>query len=352
VTGKGASVTVTFNGTYLQWIATRGTTLQKALVSLDGGPTETIELHASQVAYQQNVWNTGPLSKGEHTVKISWDATNDPGSYISVDAFETDGTLVTLAPKPKLNRYEQNDSRLFYYGTWTATSAAGASGGSHRYTTSGSVTVRFDGTYLAWLGKKSPVYGKAKVYVDGVYKTTVSLYSTQTTYGKVWDTGTLSSGRHSVTIAWVKNSSSTTAINVSVDAFDILGTLVPARFQEGTAEFDYSGSWKPFSTSYASGGRYLRSSESGASVTITFVGSYLAWIATKGTTLTKAQVSVDGGAPKTIDLARTSVAYQQKVWTTGVLTWGTHTVIIKRAPNATLGKYISLDAIDVAGVVK
>ena len=71
---SGASVTVHFTGTYLSWVATAGTTLSKARVSLDGGPAQTIDLARPAVAYQQSVWATGILADGEHTVVISWDA--------------------------------------------------------------------------------------------------------------------------------------------------------------------------------------------------------------------------------------------------------------------------------------
>ncbi len=354
---SGASVTVNFNGTYLEWIATKGTTLGKALVSLDGATAQQVNLAASAVAYQQKVWNTGTLSSGEHAVTISWDPSNTAGKYISVDGFNIDGSIVPVPPPPPLNHYEQNNAGLFYLGNWTATTATGASGGSFRYTDGkGSCTVSFDGTYLAWLGKKSPVYGKAEVYVDGVAQGTVDLYGTSATYGKVWDTGTLPSGRHTVTIAWTGRSSAPTQpdYNVSVDAFDIRGTIAqaPPRYQQGAAALDYTGAWTTFTASGASGGSYLRSSTTGASVTITFEGSYLVWIATKGTTLSKALVSLDGGPAKTVDLAGSTATYQQKVWNTGILPWGQHKVTITRSPSDAAGKFISVDAIDLVGVLK
>ncbi len=86
-------MTVTFDGTYLAWIATQGTTLGKAFVSLDGGAAVSVDLARSAVAYQQKVWNTGTLAPGQHTVTIWRDPLNIAGKYISVDAFEVLGTL-------------------------------------------------------------------------------------------------------------------------------------------------------------------------------------------------------------------------------------------------------------------
>lgn len=88
-----AAFTVKFNGTYLGWIATKGTTLGKVLVSLDGGAAKRVNLAAGSVAYQQKVWNTGLLTPGDHTVKIWWDPSNTVGKYISVDSVELVGTL-------------------------------------------------------------------------------------------------------------------------------------------------------------------------------------------------------------------------------------------------------------------
>ena len=115
--------------------------------------------------------------------------------------------------------------------------------------------------------------------------------------------------------------------------------------------FVYSGTWYTFSTSGASGGSYRRANAGSASVTVTFTGTYLAWIATTGTTLSKAYVSLDGGPAQSVDLARSAVAYQQKVWNTGTLASGMHTVKIWRNPSDAAGKYISVDAFDIMGTL-
>ena len=86
-------MTIKFNGTYLAWIATKGTTLGKAWVSLDNGTPVNINLAASTAERQVNVWTTGTLASGVHTVKIWWDSTNTAGKFISVDAIDVVGTL-------------------------------------------------------------------------------------------------------------------------------------------------------------------------------------------------------------------------------------------------------------------
>jgi stage II sporulation protein D len=130
------------------------------------------------------------------------------------------------------------------------------------------------------------------------------------------------------------------------------GGPVTTRYQQTDTHLAWAGTWATFTASGASGGSYKRANTSGASCTVTFSGTYLAWIATAGTTLSKAYVSLDGGTAQAIDLARSAVAYQQSVWNTGTLTAGTHTVKIWWYPSNKAGKYISVDAFDVVGTLQ
>ena len=368
----GSSATISFNGTYLGWIATKGTTLSKAKVSLDGGAAKSVDLAASAVAYQQKVWNTGTLPAGNHTVTISWDATNAAGKYISVDAVEIIGTLRTATTTPvspptvvpTTTRYEQKDIRFTFAGGWTASSSDLASDGSFRFAdATASATATFNGTFLAWIGKKSPDYGTAKVTVDGGTPKNVDLYSAATAWqAKIWNTGVLPAGNHTVKIEWtgVKNANGMGA-NINVDAFDIAGTVTqapaaqPVRYEQGDGHFVYAGSWTNSNTAAASAGSFRFSNTAGSSVTVTFVGSYLSWLAKKSPVYGQARVTLDGGAPVTVDLYNASEIYEQKVWETGVLVPGTHTVKIewtgtKRA--AATDTNIGVDAFDIIGVLK
>ncbi len=141
------------------------------------------------------------------------------------------GTHKAAAAPSPYTRYEQGDSRLAYTGAWTVSSSSSASGGSFRYANAAGalVTVAFNGTYLAWITKKSAVYGTASVTLDGAGPVTVDLYNATTVWQqKVWETGVLPAGTHTVTISWTgdKNAGATET-NVGMDAFDLLGSLVP-----------------------------------------------------------------------------------------------------------------------------
>ena len=150
------------------------------------------------------------------------------GANINIDAFDIAGTL-TQAPAVPATRYEQNDPHFIYAGTWTTSSSTSASGGNFRFanSTGSSVTVTFIGSYLSWIAKKSPVYGKAKVTLDGGTPTTVDLYNAKEVWKqKVWETKPLVPGTHTVKIEWTgTKSSAATDTNIGVDAFDVIGVL-------------------------------------------------------------------------------------------------------------------------------
>lgn len=78
-------------------------------------------------------------------------------------------------------RYQEASSAISYGGSWARAFHAGFSGGAVRWSRSrgASVTFRFTGTTVTWYGPKGPTRGKAKIYLDGVYKRTVDLYASQ-----------------------------------------------------------------------------------------------------------------------------------------------------------------------------
>jgi hypothetical protein len=364
---SGSSVTVTFTGTSLAWIAKKSPVYGKAKVTLDGGAPVTVDLYDAAVTWQQKVWETGTLGSGNHTVKIEWTGTKNSAATatnVSIDAFDVVGSLTSAAAAAQLapTRYEQKDSRFAYEGGWMAVSATGATAGAYRRAdvAGASVTVTFDGTYLAWVAAVSAKCGKAKVTLDGGTPVTVDLYSATTLYQqKVWETGNLAAGAHTVRIEWTGSKSPAAAgAAITVDAFDITGTVTQAplpaavRFEQPDPHLVYAGVWSTTSTSSASGGSFRYSNSSGSSVTVTFTGFSLAWIAKKSPVYGKAKVTLDGGAPVTVDLYSPGTLWQEKAWTTGDLTPGTHTVRIEwtGAKNSSAtATNISIDAFDIRG---
>jgi hypothetical protein len=132
------------------------------------------------------------------------------------------------------------------------------------------------------------------------------------------------------------------------------GAAAVTRYQQNASQLAYAGSWSVGSAGAASGGSYRYANASGMAVTVTFNGTYIAWICKKGPSYGMAAVSVDGAAPVTVDLYNSAVVYQQKVWETSTLTPGYHTVRIAwtgdKSPAAT-NTNIGVDAFDVSGTL-
>ena len=221
---SGASATVYFSGTRLDWIAMKGTTTGLADVYLDGAFQTTLNLAASVALYQVNLWSTGTLSNGPHNVRIVRNSGSASGKYVTLDAFDIWGTI--SSPPPVASRYQQTNTNIVKVGSWADFTTASASGGSYgRASTSGaSATVYFSGTRLDWIAMKGTTTGLADVYLDGAFQTTLNLAASVALYQvNLWSTGTLSNGPHNVRI--VRNSGSASGKYVTLDAFDIWGTI-------------------------------------------------------------------------------------------------------------------------------
>lgn len=114
----------------------------------------------------------------------------------------------------------QNSSSAIAYGPgWLAVGNSYASGGTLAYSTAGgaSATFHFTGRAVSWVAMRGPSRGSAKVYVDGVYRTTINLYATtfaakQILFAATW----ASNGSHSITIV---NAGTAGHSRVDIDAF-------------------------------------------------------------------------------------------------------------------------------------
>ena len=119
----------------------------------------------------------------------------------------------------------------------------------------------------------------------------------------------------------------------------------------------YSPAWSVYSSTSASGGTYDRSLASGASATISFIGtvhaSRLDYIGMKGTTAGDVDVYLDSVFVTTLHLNATSASYQQVLWSTGTLAPGLHTVrIVRNDAGSGTSRYVNLDAVDIWGTIQ
>jgi hypothetical protein len=255
-------------------------------------------------------------------------------------------------------RYDQATPGLVYSGRWIRSSVGPASAGSFVYTDSpgASLTFHFMGSYCGWMAKTSDQYGKATVTLDGGAPSTVDLYSKKPVWRHiVWETKSLPFGDHTLKIQWTgKKKAVSKGTLINVDAIEIVGALV-GLYQQNNAHFKYAGKWKTPKDLAASGGDYALTKWSKASLTVSFTGLQVVWLAKKGAALGIAQVVVDDGAPVSVDLYSSDAQWIQSVWNSGRLPMGPHVVKIrwtgKKNEQAT-DTYIDVDAFEITGAIQ
>ena len=157
-------------------------------------------------------------------VRVTWTATDaggsglgtydiarstDGGAYTTVGSYATSASFSTLLPVGHTYRFQvrgrdnagnagpwrpgttiepritqQTSPSMTYAGTWATSTSSSYSGGTVRYASKAgaSATYRFTGRSIAFLSTRASARGSARIYVDGVLVSTVSLYAGSTTF--------------------------------------------------------------------------------------------------------------------------------------------------------------------------
>jgi hypothetical protein len=306
----GSSATIYFNGTRMDWVAGVGTTSGLADVYVDGDLVKTVDLSNPQTFYDAAVWSTGALTDGEHYVRVAYSAANTAGKRITLDAVQVAGTLEYAPPAI----------------TTISPSAGNIAGGT---------VVSIMGIGLAEI---------SSVTFDGTPATGLSSNAAATQL--TCTTPAHGEGAVTVTVTTPKGSADTSYTYQT--APDV------TRYDQTDTHIVKTGTWVSYTSPASHNGTYGRSSTSGASATVWFVGTQLDWIAMEGTTTGKADVWVDGvkvTGSTPINLAASPAKYQQLAWSTGVLSNGLHSVKIVRSSASASGKFLTLDAVDIYGSI-
>jgi subtilisin family serine protease len=125
---------------------------------------------------------------------------------------------------PAKTRSEEPD--FTYSGTWTNLTNPNFSGGSVKYSNikNAQAIFSFSGSGIMWIASKAKMLGKADVYIDGIHKTTIDLYSPATINKEVvYSNLALGNGNHTLVIV-VKGEKNFSATNtfVDIDAADVV----------------------------------------------------------------------------------------------------------------------------------
>ena len=101
------------------------------------------------------------------------------------------------------------------------------------------------------------------------------------------------------------------------------------RIEQNNSKIKYSGSWLNYSNSACSNGNEAYSYTASSFVAITFTGTGIRWISDSNASSGIAKVSIDGGAPITIDNYSNSSTFQKVAFEKLGLSQGTHTLKIE-----------------------
>ena len=288
---------------------------------------------------------------------------------MSFRAFLRFGALAALPllVQAQTNRFEQNDPRITYTGTWYPNSNAAESGGTATLANlkGSQVIVYFNGTGISWIGESDPFTGICYVTLDGVpTQVDTSNSAGATLYNqKLWSVTGLPAGNHHLTIEIIHgHDGSTDQSWIWVDAFDVEnGSLIQGPIPATTGTYDqttvsanYVGHWSPNSGPTYSNGSAVSAVDPNTRVDFTFTGTSVAWIGYRDEYSGIAQIAIDGNALGTADAYSTPPKAQAVVWSTSGLAAGTHTLSITGTgthDSASQNAWIYIDGFQVGGSV-
>jgi hypothetical protein len=301
---------VAFTGSSIDWVATKAPWYGIARMTVDGSTVTTASLYNKTFAYQQTVWSSGPLTSGAHTLKIEWTNSceaSSTGNNVNIDAFDVVGVLTpmrdTAAPVTTTNAQATYDQ---------------------------SATI----TLSATDAMSTVSYTKYALDASG------------------WVTGTVMSTSVAATHTLSYYSVDTQGNTEAVKTITFKVTTPYTRYEQTEPLLSYTGTWQSISNSQMSAGTLKNTNTATGSVTAAFTGTKVRWITTTSPNYGIGKVYVDGVPVALVDLWSTSFAYQQVVWSSPLLSSGSHTLKIewtstKRAGSN--GTNVGVDAIEVIG---
>jgi hypothetical protein len=127
----------------------------------------------------------------------------------------------TAGPTIRGSVVQDGSGSIVYHGTWTASSSSSYSGGSVRYATTAGASASLTGTArtFAFVTTVASTRGAVRIYVDGVLRTTISLYGA-TAYRRIaYATSWGSIGTHTIKIVVVGTAGHP---RVDLDAFEVV----------------------------------------------------------------------------------------------------------------------------------
>jgi hypothetical protein len=223
---NGARATITFNGTGITWFGMKDGWAGLANVYLDG--TMTVVDTYGTGGYQQPMFMARGLAPGPHTLSIEVTherGSQTQGSWVWIDYFVIDNGAPVQGGVTAMGRIEENHAALLFTGRWYSNTSPVHNEGRAALAMdpTSSVTVGFDGTGISWVGYRDEWSGMARVFIDGVLKTTIDAYlSPPKSRMTLYTINNLPAGAHTLRIeATGTRNESSRGSWIWVDSFDI-----------------------------------------------------------------------------------------------------------------------------------
>ena len=206
--------------------------------------------------------------------------------------------------------------------SWRKARAAGAYGRSYLVADrkGAAAAYRFTGKKVTWFTTTGPTQGRAKVYVDGVLRARVNNWSAATT----WHVARTVKGLRAGTTSCASSSPAPRAPPAAAPRSP--STPCGSMPRRSSSRRRLPG-WRTAAVSKASGGRYAVEHLKGASTSFSFAGTSVTWLTSRGPTMGRAKVYVDGVLKATVDNYAARLRWGVRRTVTG-LSQGTHTVTV------------------------
>jgi hypothetical protein len=309
---SGGAVLVSFTGTGIDLISTKGPWYGIGAISIDGSAVATADLYSPTFDFQQRIWSSPVLTNGTHTVRLSWTGscnTSSTGTNVGLDAVDIAGALVSVPDT------------------------------TPPVTTSDAVS-SYELLATIHLSATDNLYGVKDTYyrVDG----------------GAWTTGTVVTnsnvGSHTLNYYSIDNANNVEATHTVTFAV----TKTYSIYEETSPMLTYVGAWQNIGDSRMSNGNMKNANVSGAYATFAFTGTSVKWTATTAPWYGIANVSLDGSTVASVDLYSSNFRFQQLAWDSGTLASGKHIVNIAYTGSrnaSSTGTNFNIDRIDVVGTM-
>src|SRR5512138_1558857 len=345
----GGTAEFTFTGSQVTLWYSKYSNRGTLEVYLDDGPDPiaTIDQYGATRVWQAS-WTSKDLGEGEHTIRFL----HSVGGQVDIDAIE----VKTYTLPSGAGTYDDLHSGWTFSGGFSIQNSTSAyDSGIHYSTTMGSYAeFTFTGSQVILLYTGDTNRGEVDVFLDGtdaVHKIgMINQYTGITNYQKVWKSGDLGEGEHTI---WFVHAGAAGKM-MNIDAITV-GTYAPppALVNPWTDDdypgWVYNGTFTTRTKAKAYDGSFQYTTTAGDYAEIRFTGSYAILLYTGAADRGKVDVYLDGtdDAHKIATINQyTETANYQKAWKSGNLGEGEHTIRFVHA--GATGKVINIDALMVS----